>query len=170
MAALIPTSRSWPGRLRSRREWKRAPYAAFVAIALFVLVAIFAPLLSPHTPVDIDLSSALAPPFWSNGGSTKHLLGTDKLGRDVLSRLLYGTRPALIVALASVAIAAVFGSAIGIVAAYFGRAVDNTMMRIVDIMLSFPAMLLALLLAARLGAGLRNVIIVISLILWASYA
>jgi peptide/nickel transport system permease protein len=137
---------------------------------MFVLVAIFAPMLSPHPPLKIDLSNALAPPFWAKHGSTDHLLGTDKLGRDVLSRMIHGARPAIIVAIASVAIAAVVGSTIGIVAAYFGRVVDQVLMRLVDIMLSFPAMLLALLLAARLGPGLGNVILVISLILWASYA
>jgi peptide/nickel transport system permease protein len=161
----------YPTRLRTWRDRrKRPPYVAFGALGLFVLVAAFAPLLAPHPPLEIDLGAALRPPFWADRGSADHLLGTDKLGRDVLSRMIFGTRPALIVATASVAIAAVFGSAVGIMAAYWGRSIDHALMRLVDIMLSFPAMLLALLLAARLGPGLSNVIVVISLILWASYA
>lgn len=161
-----------PTRLRARRRSAsgRPPYVAFCGLGLFVVVAVFAPLISPLSPTAIDLGSAQSPPFWAESGTTHHLLGTDKLGRDVLSRVLYGARPALTVALASVAIAAVIGSIIGIVAAYFGRTVDQVLMRLVDIMLSFPALLLALLLAARFGAGLGNVIVVISLVLWASYA
>ena len=160
----------------SRADWsasartRRPPYVAFAALVLFVLIAIFAPLISPASPLQIDLSAALRPPFWSGGGTTEHLLGTDQLGRDVLSRIIHGTRPALVVALASVSIAALVGSSIGILSAYSGGWIDQVLMRVVDIMLSFPAMLLALLLAARLGPGLGNVIIVISLILWASYA
>jgi len=162
--------------MSSRGDWavssgtRRPPYLAFAALVLFVLVAVFAPLISPASPLAIDLGAALRPPFWAGGGSTDHLLGTDQLGRDVLSRIIHGTRPALIVSLASVSIAAVIGSSIGILSAYSSGWVDQVLMRIVDVMLSFPAMLLALLLAARLGPGLGNVIIVISLILWASYA
>lgn len=166
-----PLSRRDRGRLRARRAGSgRPPYAALAGLVLFVVVAIFAPLLSPHDPIDLDMAHALQPPFWSKGGSSDHLLGTDKLGRDVFSRLLFGARPALIIAVTSVAIAAVVGSAIGIVAAFFGKVVDQVLMRVVDIMLAFPALLLALLLAARFGPGLRNVILVLSLVLWATYA
>jgi peptide/nickel transport system permease protein len=135
-----------------------------------VLTAIFGPLLSPASPTATDLESTLLPPFWVHGGSTAHLLGTDQLGRDVLSRVVYGARSVLVVSALSVGLAGGVGSTIGIIAAYRGGVVDLILMRFVDIMLAFPAMIIALLLAVQLGPGFINVVIVISLILWTTYA
>ncbi|MGE0140943.1 MAG: ABC transporter permease [Ilumatobacteraceae bacterium] len=149
---------------------RRVPYVSLAVLVLMCLLAIFAPLLSPHSPVQNHVSDSLRPPFWQDGGTTEYLLGTDKLGRDILSRAIHAARPALLISLISIGIAAVVGSTLGIVAAYFGGLIDHIVTRAIDIMMSFPAMLLALLLALRLSPGLRSVTIVVVLILWASYA
>ncbi|HRE00772.1 MAG TPA: ABC transporter permease [Ilumatobacteraceae bacterium] len=149
---------------------RRVPYISLGVLVLVCLVAVFAPVLSPHSPIQNHLSDSLRPPFWQDGGTTRYLLGTDKLGRDILSRALHAARPALIVSLVSITVAAVVGSTLGIVAAYFGGWVDHLVTRAIDIVMSFPAMMLALLLALRFAPGLRSVTTVVVLILWASYA
>jgi peptide/nickel transport system permease protein len=146
------------------------PIVAVVILGIFVLVAAFGSVLTSISPIANDLTHTLMPPFWVDGGSLTHPLGTDQLGRDVWSRLLSGARPSLIVALLSVVAAGTFGSAIGIFAAYSGGLVDLVLTRLVDIVLSFPSMIIALLLAAQLGPGFANVVLVMSLILWTAYA
>lgn len=145
-------------------------YVACVLLALAVAVSISAPLLAPHDPNALDLSNRLLPPAWEAGGSRSHLLGTDALGHDVLSRVLYGGRITLLVAVAAVVLSAVFGTAVAIVGGYHGGLVDNVLMRIADVQLAVPAMLLAITLIAIFSVSLQNVIAVLTLTGWVPYA
>jgi peptide/nickel transport system permease protein len=139
-------------------------------IVILVLTALFAPLLAPYKPTAGSLRDRLVPPFWQEGGSPAHLLGTDKLGRDTLSRLIYGARTSLTVAVIAILAAGSLGSILGIAAGYLSGWGDTVIMRIVDVAFSFPAILLAMVFAVVFGASFLNIIIVISLILWAEYA
>ena len=153
-----------------------------VAILLFVLVlpAIFADWVAPHDPIRGSLSDRLAPPFWveaegegvfaTPGGSLNHVLGTDKQGRDILSRIIYGARVSLTVAAVSIFLAGIIGTSLGLIAGYFGGNIDHLVMRAVDICLSMPAILFALVLAVVLGPSFQTVIIVIVSIFWSRYA
>jgi peptide/nickel transport system permease protein len=139
-------------------------------ITVLVLTALFAPLLAPYEPTAGSLRDRLVPPFWQEGGSPAHLLGTDKLGRDTLSRLIYGARTSLTVAVIAILAAGSLGSILGIAAGYLSGWGDTVIMRIVDVAFSFPAILLAMVFAVVFGASFLNIIVVISLILWAEYA
>ncbi|MGQ9427378.1 ABC transporter permease [Gilvimarinus sp. F26214L] len=138
--------------------------------ALLIGVAIFAPLLSPQDPTQGVLVERLMPPVWAEGGSADHLLGTDRLGRDVLSRLIYGARISLTVCALAILFSGMVGSTLGIIAGYYGGWTDTVLMRLVDLALSFPIILLALLFGVLYGPGFANVILVISLVLWSQYA
>jgi peptide/nickel transport system permease protein len=137
---------------------------------VLVFVAVLAPLLAPYSPTAQSLPDKLLPPAWLEGGSAQHLLGTDVLGRDMLSRLLYGARVSLAVAVSALLAGGVVGLALGILSGYLGGRVDSVLMRVVDATLTFPTILIALLLAVSLGAGLRTMVIAITLILWARFA
>jgi peptide/nickel transport system permease protein len=145
-------------------------YIAFGIIVLFILIALFGPFLAPYDPLTGSLRARLVPPVWQDGGSWSHILGTDRLGRDVLSRIIAGARISLTVCLLGIAIAGTLGTLIGTVAGYYGGWVDRILMRLVDLALSFPIILLALLLGAISGPSFTNIIIVISLVLWSQYA
>jgi peptide/nickel transport system permease protein len=149
---------------------RRMPWMSAIVIATMLCMAIFAPLLAPHSPIDQTLRDKLLPPFWLEGGSTKYLLGTDAFGRDILSRLIYGARVSLIVAALALTAGGGVGLAIGIVAGYTGGIVETILMRLVDAAFTFPAILFALLLAVTMGQGLGTLVIAISLLLWASFA
>ena len=138
--------------------------AGLVIITIFVFLALFAPFVSPHDPVENALYDQLIPPMWEDGGSGKNILGTDDMGRDMLSRLIFGARVSLIVGLVSVGIALILGTFFGAVAGYFGGWLDNVIMRIMDIILAFPGILLAIVIVAYLGPGLRNAMIAIGVI------
>jgi peptide/nickel transport system permease protein len=129
-----------------------------------VLVAIFAPVLAPKDPLEAVMTDSLLPP----GG--EYLCGTDKLGRDVLSRVIYGTRTSLVMTLAVVGVIFVVGSALGIVAGYFGGMVDEIIMRVADMMISFPGLVLAIAIAGLLGPNIVNAVIAISVVSWTKYA
>jgi peptide/nickel transport system permease protein len=135
-----------------------------------LLVALLASLIAPYDPVSGALRARLLPPAWSAGGSGAHWLGTDVLGRDICSRLLYGARVSLGVCAAAILIAGVFGSAIGILAGYLGGVVDGLVMRLVDLAVSLPMILLALLFGVLFGPSFGNIVIVISLVLWSQFA
>jgi len=135
-----------------------------VIITVFLFLALFAPLVSPHDPVENALYDQLKPPMWEEGGSPRNILGTDDLGRDMMSRLIYGARVSLMVGLVSVGIAVVLGTLFGAIAGYFGGWPDNIIMRIMDIILAFPGILLAIVIVAYLGPGLRNAMIAIGVI------
>lgn len=139
-------------------------------LLLFAVVAIIGPWLTPYDPLQGSLRARLAPPVWQEGGSWAHLFGTDRLGRDVLSRIIAGARISLLVCILVIAIAGSVGTAIGTAAGYFGGWLDRISMRLVDLALSFPVILLALLLGVISGPSFSNVVIVISLVLWSQYA
>jgi peptide/nickel transport system permease protein len=143
---------------------------SILIIAVMVTMALFAPLLSPYSPIDQTLPDKLLPPVWVDGGSAQYLFGTDAFGRDILSRLIYGARVSLIVALLAITVGGGVGLVVGIVAGYLGGAVDNLLMRLVDAAFTFPAILFALLLAVTMGQGLGTLVTAISLLLWASFA
>jgi peptide/nickel transport system permease protein len=149
---------------------RNVPWVCAFVIAAMILMAIFAPLLAPHSPIDQTLRDKLLPPFWLDGGSTKYILGTDAFGRDILSRLIYGARVSLIVAALALTAGGGVGLVIGIVAGYMGGIVETILMRVVDAAFTFPAILFALLLAVTMGQGLGTLVIAISLLLWASFA
>ena len=149
---------------------RNVPWTSLVIIVTMLFVAVFAPVLAPHSPIDQTLADKLIPPFWEEGGTAKYLLGTDVFGRDVFSRLLYGARVSMIVSAAALLLGGGVGLVIGIVSGYVGGRLDNLLMRIVDAALAFPAILFALLLAVTMGQGLRTIIIAISLLLWARFA
>jgi len=136
-----------------------------VIFMLLVLMAVFAPLIAPHSPDFQYRDSFLVPPAWEEGGKSAFLLGTDAVGRDILSRLIYGARFSLFIGVVVVTIALVGGVVIGLVAGYMRGAVDTLIMRVMDIILAFPSLLLALVLVAILGPGLVNAMIAIAIVL-----
>lgn len=145
--------------------WRnKTAVAGLLVITLFVLTAILAPFLSPHNPVEASLYDQIKPPIWQEGGTWTNILGTDDLGRDILSRLVYGARVSLLVALATVGIAVFFGSFLGAISGYYKGFLDNIIMRFMDILLAFPHILLAIVIMAYLGPGLTNAMIAIGII------
>ena len=151
-----------------------------IMLVVLVLPAIFANWVAPHHPRIGSLSNRLVPPAWVDAqgegifatpaGSWTHPLGTDKQGRDILTRIIYGARVSLMVAVISITLAGITGTILGLMAGYFGGNVDHLIMRLVDIALSIPAILLALVLAVALGPSFQTVIIVIVSIFWSRYA
>ncbi len=140
---------------------KLAVGAFFIAVILMIL-AIIGPYISPHDPFEISHTKRFEEGFWD--GNTEHILGTDNLGRDILSRILHGTRISLSVGYAVIAITAVVGLFIGLISGYFGGMVDIVIMRFIDILLAFPPLLLALVIAATLGTGLDRAMLAIAII------
>ena len=138
-------------------------------LALFVLAAIFVPLLAPHDPVEQDLMLQYVPPVWDERAEPGYLFGTDNLGRDNLSRLLHGARVALFVAVTAAAAAGLLGTVLGLLAGYLGGWVDTLVSRLVDIWMAFPAVLLSIVLVAVIGTGLHSVIIAIAVIDWTRF-
>jgi len=141
---------------------------AVIGLAVFsfiVFIAVFAPLIAPHSPSAQNRDAFLVPPFWQEGGSLTYLLGTDAVGRDMLSRLMYGSQFSLFIGLFVVVLSVSSGVMIGLLAGYFRGWVDTVIMRIMDVILAFPSLLLALVLVAILGPGLLNAMIAIALIL-----
>lgn len=155
---------------RTDKRMKNLPWSSVLIIFTMLFVAVFAPVIAPHSPIDQTLADKLLPPFWEEGGSTKYLLGTDVFGRDVLSRLFYGARVSMIVSALALTVGGGVGLVIGIISGYVGGRLDNLLMRLVDAALAFPAILFALLLAVTMGQGLRTIVIAISLLLWARFA
>ncbi|MGI4945222.1 MAG: ABC transporter permease, partial [Janthinobacterium lividum] len=157
-----------------RRGTRRLPAAGTLAAAAFLLLlvaaALLAPWIAPFDPLAGDVLANLMPPSLGEGGEPAHLLGTDMLGRDVLSGILYGARVSLVVGLAAAGGAGVLGTAIGIVCGFFRGTLDEVLMRLVDIQLAFPFILLAVLIMYVLGQGLGNVIVVLVVATWPVYA
>jgi peptide/nickel transport system permease protein len=158
-----------PAALAARRR-RRLPVVSLTIITVFVVAAVFAPLLSPADPYEQTLRLRFRPPVWMEGGSLTHPLGTDRLGRDLLSRILHGARVSLSAGVVTVLLASALGAAVGLVAGYYRGRVDATLMRITDATMSFPVILLALILAVTVGPSFTNVVLAIAVILWARYA
>jgi len=148
----------------------RLPVVSFAIVAVFVLVALLAPLLAPADPYDQSLRLRFRPPVWEARGSWTYPLGTDRLGRDLLSRIIYGARVSLAAGVVTVLLSSAFGAAVGLMAGYYGGRTDAALMRVTDATLSFPVILLALILAVTVGPSFTNVVIAIAVILWARYA
>lgn len=151
-------------------ELKQLPWIPVVIIVIIVFAAIFAPIVAPHSPTKQSLRDKLQPPAWQERGTAKHLLGTDILGRDILSRLIYGARVSLIVASTALLAGGAIGGVLGLISGYAGGKVDTLIMRAVDATLAFPTILFALLLAVTMGQGLLTVVLAVTLILWARFA
>ena len=159
----IKKSSHYAVAFRRLRKNKLAMIGLGIVVALLA-IAIFAPWIAPYDPTEPDLTNTLSPP------SKEHPFGTDRLGRDVFSRVVYGSRIALMVGLLIVAIQALIGVPLGLIAGYYGGVVDNIIMRVVDILLSIPSLVLALAIASALGPGLYNVIIAFGVIGWTGFA
>lgn len=143
----------------------RGAVIGLVVFVTLIVIALLAPVLAPHPPNAQFRDATLLPPVWQEGGSTSFLLGTDPVGRDMLSRLLYGAQFSLFVGVVVVTIALTGGIIIGLIAGYFRGWIDTAIMRVMDVILAFPSLLLALVLVAILGPGLMNAMIAISLVL-----
>lgn len=142
-----------------------------MAITVAVLLAaLFAPLLAPDDPAALQMRQRLVPPAWSAGGSWDHPLGTDQLGRDVLSRLLFGSRVSVLIGVTAVLVAGVVGIAVGLASGYYGGAVDALLSRVIDAFLALPFIVLALAVIGVLGPGLLNLVFVLGLTGWVTYA
>ena len=160
--------RSWGNTFREARRFPLIPLAVIVVV--LVIPAFFASYVAPHHPTRGQFAERLTPPAWQEGGSARYLLGTDKQGRDILSRIIHGAKYVLAVSLTVIAISGVIGVGLGLIAGYFGGRSDMLIMRGVDIALSIPAILLALAIVAARGPSFGVVIFVICVILWSRYA
>ena len=162
-----------PARIRRRRIAIRLgdfPVIPTLILVVIGLVAIFANVLAPHNPEVGSLVARFKPPFWQTGGSTKYLLGTDQLGRDVLSRLMFGARVSMVVGFTAVIFAGVIGTALGILSGYLGGWVDQVIMRLTDTWLALPALTFAIFLAAIVGPSMWNIVIILGITYWTRYA
>jgi dipeptide transport system permease protein len=139
-------------------------------VAALILVALFAPWIAPHDPIEQELLSAQLPPAWMHGGDTAYLLGTDSLGRDVLSRLMYAARVAVVVGFVAALLAGAIGITLGLIAGSFGGWIDQATSRLIDVWMAFPPILLSIVLAAVIGAGLTSVILAIVVVDWTRFA
>jgi peptide/nickel transport system permease protein len=146
------------------------PIVPIGIIVILTLLAIFAEFLAPHNPEVGSLGDRFRPPAWVAGGSTAHLLGTDHIGRDVLSRLIFGARVSMVVGFTAVIVAGVVGTALGILSGYMGGWVDQVIMRITDAWLALPALTFAIFLAAVVGPSEMNIVIILALVYWTRYA
>jgi peptide/nickel transport system permease protein/dipeptide transport system permease protein len=153
-----------PLRDQLEQLWRnKTAVAGLVIVVVFFLTALFAPFLSPHDPIATSLYDQLKPPVWHATGTWKNILGTDDLGRDILSRLIYGARVSLLVAVSSVGLAFVVGTLLGSIAGFYRGFRDGVIMRVMDIILAFPYILLAIVVVAYLGPSLRNAMIAIGI-------
>ncbi len=153
-----------------RMARNRKARVGVIMLAIIVLSALGASLFSPAAPNEQDVLNKLHPPAWQSGGSWSHPLGTDQLGRDMLARVLYGGRISLAVGITATAAASVLGIILGVLAGYFGRQVDTVIMRLVDIQMAFPSILLALAVMVILGSGFRNLVLVLGVTSWVFFA
>ena len=164
-----PVSSAAMRRQMLREFWfyfseNRGAVLGLIIFVALVIVAIFASLIAPHSPFEQYRDFALLPPAWAEGGNPSYLLGTDPVGRDILSRLIYGARFSLFIGVVVVSLSVVSGVLVGLIAGYFRGRTDTIIMRVMDIILAFPSLLLALVLVAVLGPGLLNAMIAISLV------
>ncbi len=146
------------------------PLIPMSILGLLLFAAIFANVLAPHDPEVGSLGERFRPPFWQQGGSEKFILGTDHLGRDVLSRLIFGARVSIVVGFTAVLFAGVVGTGLGILSGYLGGWVDQVIMRVTDAWLAIPALTYAIFLAAVVGPSEMNIVIILGLVYWTRYA
>ena len=168
----LPESAIAAAPARKKAVWRTEGFPLIPALILLIIafVAIFADVLAPHDPQVGSLARRFRPPFWQQGGSTAYWLGTDHVGRDVLSRLIFGARVSMIVGLAAVLVAGGIGTLLGIVSGYLGGWVDQVIMRITDTWLALPALTFAIFLAAIVGPSELNIIVILGGVYWTRYA
>lgn len=165
--ATTPTAAAPPGPIAEFWFYFRENRGAVAGLAVFLVIcilALFADVIAPHSPTQQYRQSFLVPPVWADGGSTTYLLGTDAVGRDILSRLIYGARYSLVIGIIVVTISLTLGIALGLIAAFSRGVVDILVMRLMDIMLALPSLLLAVVIVAILGPGLFNAMLAISIV------
>jgi peptide/nickel transport system permease protein len=155
-------------RFTLRRRW-------FLLIPLLILMvmvttAILAEFLTPYSPTEISLANRLRPPFWETGGKLEHPLGTDPMGRDLLTRMIYGARVSLVVAVLALLVGGGIGAALGLAAGYYGGRLDALVMRVADTTMAFPIILFAILFVVVLGGSMATTVFAVALVLWARYA
>jgi peptide/nickel transport system permease protein len=174
MATAVSRTLPWynpPKIKRAVFHMRRYPVVPLAILMFFLVIpAVFAPQVAPHDPLKGSLSKRLKPPAWAQGGSVEYPLGTDKMGRDILSRIIHGSRISLMVSLVAIFVGGSVGTTLGLLSGYFGGKIDAVIMRLVDISLSLPTILLALVLVAAIGPSFGTVITVIAVLLWARYA
>lgn len=146
------------------------PWFAGLILGALVVTALFAPYLAPHSPTEGDLIKKSIPPIWMEQGGAEHPLGTDRFGRDVLSRIIWGSRISLVVSLVAIGVAGTLGTLLGLVSGYRGGLTDALLMRLTDIGLSLPTILIAVVMVAVSEPSFRNVVLVIALLLWPRFA
>ncbi len=156
--------------LRRRVRGHQGMIIGSVIVVSVLLIALLAPLLAPHDPYQQDLLKRLVPPVWDSRGSWEHVLGTDHLGRDYLSRLIYGARISLLIGIGAALISGIIGTIIGVMAGYFGGRVDMIVTFMITVRLSMPVVLVALAVVAIVGGSLQVVIAVLGLLLWDRFA
>jgi len=163
--ALAPApAQPWRGSLR------RLPWFAGAVLATLVFCAVFAPWLASKDPTAGDITTKLIPPIWMERGTMEHPLGTDRFGRDILSRIIHGSRISLLVSIIAIGVAGTLGTALGLIAGYRGGLTDTLLMRMTDIGLSLPTILIAVVMVAVSEPSFRNVVLVIALLLWPRFA
>ena len=172
IAAADPPARAEPRALRL--FWRsfaenRGAVVGLVIMLLLVVVAVSADVVAPHSPIAQFRQNFLTPPVWQQGGASAFLLGTDDVGRDILSRLIFGARLSLLIGLAVVALSLSIGTVLGLVAAFVGGTVDVAIMRLMDILLVFPSLLLAIVIVAILGPSLSNAMIAVAIVTLPNY-
>jgi len=172
LPAALPAASAPPHPMREMWDYFRQNRGAVIGLAivmLLILTALFADVLAPYSPIEQYRDATLVPPAWSAGGSSQFLLGTDPVGRDILSRLIHGTRLSLIIGLVSVTLSLGLGVVLGLVAGFFRGKTEIVIMRMMDIMLALPSLLLAIAVIAILGAGLMNAMYAIAIVMLPHY-
>lgn len=171
-STLAPASKPQPHSLREFWNYfsqSRGAVIGLVVIAAMILMALSADLIAPYSPIEQYRDATLVPPAWQAGGSTRFLLGTDPVGRDMLSRLMHGTRLSLVIGLVSVSLSLGLGIVLGLIAGFFRGITETAIMRLMDIMLALPSLLLAIAVVAILGPGLMNAMYAIAIVLLPHY-
>ena len=162
-------SQGMPAEIMAVFRKNKLGAAGALAVLAFVLITILAPAIAPHNPLKGDLDDRLKPPCWMEGGDATHILGCDQLGRDILSRIIYGGRVSLIVGVSIVSLTALIGMCLGLFAGFYGRFLDGALSRVVDVLLAFPFLVFALGIIAGLGPGIASLIIALSFKGWVEY-
>lgn len=160
----------WGSKFLKSLRSSRTGVIGLIIIVLAIITATFAPWLAQYNPTQLDTTKILIPPAWIEGGSSVHFLGTDHLGRDILSRIIYGSRISLLVGVAAVVIAGIIGVTLGLLSGYFGKFIDSFIMRLADAFLALPTILFALVFVVVLEPGILTLIFILGLTNWVIYA
>jgi peptide/nickel transport system permease protein len=155
---------------KGKRVGVRKPYLGFCCLAIFFFTVVFAEVISPHDPYEGNLMNTTLPPAWEEDGTMEHLLGTDMLGRDVLSRLIYGSRISLLISVGCISIYGTIGVTLGLISGFTGGRTDMLIMRLADFWLSLPGIIMLFMIAAVTGPSARAIVLTIGIMGWPNYA